>query len=62
MNSQSAQIVNKKVIKNGLSYELNGWLYVSIKGNAKERGYAYGYLIANEMKTIFKMLNFLVFE
>jgi hypothetical protein len=62
MSSQSAEIVNKKVIKNGISYEINGWLYVSIKGNAKERGYAYGYLIANEMKAVFKMLNFLVFE
>ncbi len=31
-------------IKNGISYELNGWKYISIKGNAKERGYAYGYL------------------
>lgn len=45
-------------IKNGLRYEKNGWIYVSIKGNAKERGYAYGYLLAQELKEIFKMLDF----
>jgi hypothetical protein len=49
-------------IKNGLSYEKNGWKYISIKGKPKERGYAYGYLCANEFKEIQKMLNFLMFE
>ena len=41
-----------KQIKNGLSYEKNGWLYVSVKGDPKERGYAYGYLIADEMMKV----------
>ena len=41
-----------KKIKNGISYELNGWLYVSVKGSPRERGYAYGYLVANEMKKV----------
>jgi hypothetical protein len=45
-------------IKNGLRYEKNGWIYISIKGNAKERGYAYGYLLKQELKEIFKMLDF----
>ena len=45
-------------IKNGISYELNGWKYISIKGNARERGFAYGYLIANDFKKIQKMLEF----
>ena len=41
-----------KKIKNGISYELNGWLYVSVRGKPKERGFAYGYLIAYEMKKV----------
>jgi hypothetical protein len=49
-------------IKNGLSYEKNGWKYVSIRGKPKERGYAYGYLCAHQFKEIQKMLHFLMFE
>ena len=49
-------------IKNGMSYEKNGWKYVSIRGKPKERGYAYGYLCANDFKDIQKMLHFLMFE
>ena len=49
-------------IKNGLSYEKNGWKYISIKGKPKERGYAYGYLCANEFKEIQKILVFLIME
>jgi len=49
-------------IKNGMSYEKNGWKYVSIRGKPKERGYAYGYLCANDFKDIQKMLYFLMFE
>jgi hypothetical protein len=49
-------------IKNGFSYEKNGWKYVSIKGNPKERGYAYGYLCADNFIKVQKMLNFLMLE
>jgi hypothetical protein len=49
-------------IKNGMSYEKNGWKYISIKGKPKERGYAYGYLCANDFKEIQKTLKFLMFE
>ena len=28
--------INKKKIKNGMSYELNGWKYISIYGKPKE--------------------------
>ena len=49
-------------IKNGVSYEKNGWKYISVKGKPKERGYAYGYLCANDFKEIQKMLKFLMFE
>lgn len=44
-------------VKNGLRYEKNGWIYLSIKGNARERGFAHGSLVANELKEIFKMLD-----
>ena len=50
------------IIKNGLSYQKNGWKYVSIKGKPKERGYAYGYLCAEDFKDIQKMLHFLMYE
>jgi hypothetical protein len=48
----------KMKIKNGMRYEKNGWIHVSIKGNAKERGYAHGYLVKSELKEIMKMLDF----
>ena len=49
-------------IKNGLSYELNGCKYISIKGNPSERGYAYGYLVAEDFKEIQKMMKFNMYE
>jgi hypothetical protein len=49
-------------IKNGLSYEKNGWKYISIKGKPKERGYAYGYLCAKEFKEIQKTMAFFMME
>ena len=49
-------------IKNGASYNKNGWKYISIKGKPKERGYAYGYLCAEDFKDIQKTLKFLMFE
>jgi hypothetical protein len=49
-------------IENGVSYQKNGWKYVQVKGNAKERGYAYGYLCAQEFKEIQKMLAFNMYE
>ena len=49
-------------IKNGMSYDKNGWKYISVKGKPKERGYAYGYLCANDFKEIQKMLEFFMME
>jgi hypothetical protein len=49
-------------LKNGISYDLNGWKYISIKGNPRERGYAHGYFVAKEFKEIQKMLNFIIYE
>ena len=49
-------------IKNGISYEMNGWLYISVKGTPKERGFAHGYFASKEFKKIQEMMNFAVFE
>ena len=43
-------------VKNGFSYEKNGWKYINITGEPKERGFAYGYLCAKEFKEIQEML------
>ena len=45
-------------LTNGSRYEKNGWIVLSIKGTASERGYAHGYLTAPELKEVFKMLDF----
>jgi hypothetical protein len=50
------------MIKNGLSYNINGWKYISINGNPTDRGYAYGYLCCNEFKEIKKMLKFITYN
>ena len=49
-------------LKNGMCYDLNGWKYMSIRGSAKERGYAHGYFVAKEFKEIQKMLTFVIYE
>jgi hypothetical protein len=49
-------------IKNGVCYDKNGWKYISVKGNPKERGYAYGYFCAEYFTKIQKMLHFLMYE
>jgi hypothetical protein len=49
-------------IKNGFSFNKNGWKYVSIKGKPKERGYAYGYLCAKEFKEVQGMLKYFIPE
>jgi hypothetical protein len=51
-----------KNVKNGLRYDKNGWIYVSVKGEPRERGYAYGYLIADEMKKVQEMLQYIIYE
>jgi hypothetical protein len=51
-----------KKIRNGMSYEENGWKYISIYGKPKERGYAYGHFCAEDFKEIQKMLSFLMME
>lgn len=52
----------KKKVKNGYSYYNNGWLCISIKGNPKERGIAYGMLIVEEYKKIQEMVRFVCMD
>jgi hypothetical protein len=49
-------------IKNGLRYNQNGWVYVSIRGGPKERGYAYGKLLAKDMKEVRRILDFVIYN
>jgi hypothetical protein len=49
-------------IKNGIRYEKNGWIYLSLKGSPSALGYAHGFLVAKELKEIFKMLEFSIYE
>lgn len=49
-------------VKNGFSYEKNEWTFISVKGEPKERGYAYGYLCAKQFAEMQKMLNFFILE
>lgn len=53
---------NNKRLKNGICYELNGWNYISVKGSPSERGYAYGYFIAEKFKKVQDMLHFVCME
>ena len=38
----------------------NGWIRVSIYGNAFERGFAHGHLLANELNTIYDAFHFIL--
>ena len=49
-------------IKNGIRYEKNGWIYLSIYGEPYKRGYAHGHLVAPELAQIMKMLEFFLYE
>jgi len=49
-------------IQNGVSYDLNGWKYISVSGKPYERGFAYGYFCAKDFKNIQKMLTFFIYE
>ena len=50
--------MNKTTTKNGMSYEKDGWIYMSVHGTPKERGYAIGFLGAKEFKEIQTTLEF----
>jgi hypothetical protein len=51
-----------KRVKNGISYVKNGWTYVSIFGEPYERGFAYGSLISEDLKSVKEMLDFHIYN
>ena len=48
--------------KNGISYDLNGFKFISIKGSPRERGIAYGYFSGKDFKDVQEMLKFNCYE
>ena len=48
-------------VKNGIRYDMNGWTYISIKGSPKDRGYAYGKLVIEDMKEVRRILDFIIY-
>jgi hypothetical protein len=53
---------NTERVKNGHSYDQNGWKYVAIHGEPKERGHAYGLLCAKDFSDIKRTLAFNVLQ
>ena len=49
-------------IKNGFKFKKNGWNYISIRGNASERGYAHGVLLRDEIKECLKTLKWKMYD
>jgi len=43
----------------GYRFDLNGWIYLHIEGDASERGHQHGFLVAEELATIKRTLEFL---
>jgi hypothetical protein len=44
------------------TYKKNGWKYISLQGEPKDRGYEYGIFCADDFKEIQKMLKFFILE
>ena len=57
-----APIANKKTVPHGSSYERNGWTYISVYGEPKERGVAIGTFCAKAFKEIQTLLAFIVYQ
>ncbi len=45
----------------GYRFDQNGWIYLHIEGDAFERGFQHGYLLAKELETIRQSLRYLTF-
>jgi len=46
---------------NGYRFEKNGWIYLHIEGEPRERGFQHGYLVAPEFKEILRSLKYLTY-
>ena len=51
-----------KSVKNCSRRSENGWIRITVRGNPYQVGYANGALLAHELKEIFKMLDFNLFD
>ena len=58
-NINTEQIIQ---VPNGLRYEKGGWIYVSLSGEARERGKAYGELLKEDMKNVRRILDFVIYN
>ncbi|MBW2619423.1 MAG: hypothetical protein JRC92_11170 [Deltaproteobacteria bacterium] len=45
----------------GYRFDENGWTYLHIEGQPRQRGYQHGYLLAPELEEIFKSLRYLTY-
>jgi len=52
-----------KIIKYGKAYrfEKNGWIYIHIEGEPRQRGFQHGYLVAQELDEILKTLKHITY-
>jgi hypothetical protein len=62
INNKTARKKSSERSKNGECYKLNGFTYVSVKGQPRERGFAFGKCCAKDFKDIQKMLHFVCEE
>ncbi|MEI7421106.1 MAG: C45 family peptidase [Prolixibacteraceae bacterium] len=47
----------KNILAKASRHEKNGWIYLHIEGNARDRGFQHGYLMANEIKENIRLLS-----
>lgn len=56
------QTIKVQKYHKGFRYDKNGWIYVHIEGEAYERGFQYGYLIAEEYKKAYQCYSDMSFQ
>ncbi len=64
-NLKKQPLPNKKIsqsYKEGYRYDEGGWIYIHIEGTPYDRGYQYGYLIAEEYKKTFECYSKMGYE
>ena len=61
MMNKNVESKKMERVKNGIRYDMNGWTYISIKGSPKDRGYAYGKLVIEDMKEVRRILDFIIY-
>ena len=52
----------KKRGRNAVSFEKNGWQYISVSGTPEERGFNYGFFCASAFKDVQSMLKYMTME